>query len=106
VHYGNDEAFYVIFGELEFLDGDQTIHAGPGDFLLVPRGIRHRFVNKGLHTAKMLFLYTPAGIEESVLDLGEEARRGEAPPEWHPENFILDRDMLLSRYNTEQLVDP
>ena len=106
VHYANDEAFYLIFGELEFLDGDRTFRAGPGDFLFVPRGIRHRFVNTGLHAAKMLFLFTPAGIESSVLDLGEEARPGEQPGPWNPENFILDPDLLLSRYNTEQLLDP
>jgi mannose-6-phosphate isomerase-like protein (cupin superfamily) len=106
VHYGNDEAFYLIFGELEFLDGDRTLHAGPGDFLFVPRGIRHRFVNKGLHPAKMLFLFTPAGIEGSILDAGEEARPGELSPPWHPETFILDREDMLARYNTEQLLDP
>ena len=105
VHYGNDEAFYLIFGELEFLDGDRTLRAGPGDFLFVPRGIRHRFVNRGLHAAKMLFLFTPAGVEGSIFDSGEPARPGELPAPWHPEDFILDRDEILSRYNTEQLLD-
>jgi quercetin dioxygenase-like cupin family protein len=106
VHYGSDEAFYLIFGELEFIDGDHTLRAGPGDFLFVPRGIRHGFVNKGLHTARMVFLFTPAGVEGSILDFGEDARPGEQAPPWHPENFVLDRDYLMSHYNTEQLLDP
>jgi mannose-6-phosphate isomerase-like protein (cupin superfamily) len=44
---------------LEFLDGDRIFTARSGDFVFVPRGIHHRFTNKGLHTAKLLFLFTP-----------------------------------------------
>ena len=105
VHYANDEAFYLISGTLEFVDGDRTLTAGPGDFLFVPRGIRHRFTNKGLHAAKMLFLFTPAGLEESVLE-GEVARAGEQPPPFDPSTFVLDRDYIMERYQTEQLLDP
>jgi mannose-6-phosphate isomerase-like protein (cupin superfamily) len=106
VHHGSDEAFYVISGELEFLDGDHTLHAGPGDFLFVPRGIRHRFVNKGLHAVKMVFLFTPAGAEGAMMDFGEEARPGEQPGPWNPENFAPDPELLLTRYDTELLLDP
>ena len=31
LHNANDEAFYLLAGELEFLDGDHTFLAGPGD---------------------------------------------------------------------------
>ena len=59
VHSGTDESFYLISGELEFLDGDRTFTARSGDFIFVPRGNRHRFTNTGLHTTKLLFMFTP-----------------------------------------------
>jgi quercetin dioxygenase-like cupin family protein len=63
-HVDEGEAFCVLEGELEFLTGDEKIAARSGDFLHVPPGIRHRFRNQGVHTAKLLFLFTPGGQEE------------------------------------------
>src|SRR5262245_5842648 len=37
-HGREEEAFYVLSGDFEFVNGDQTLAAGPGDFLFVPRG--------------------------------------------------------------------
>ena len=62
VHPRNDEGFYVISGELEILDGSSTLVARPGDFVFIPRGIRHRFKNTGVHGARMLFMFTPVGV--------------------------------------------
>jgi quercetin dioxygenase-like cupin family protein len=78
-HNNHDEAFYMISGELEFLNGDQAVTAGPGGFFFVPRGTRHRFINRGLHPAKMIFLFTPGGMEEVLLATSEPARPGETP---------------------------
>ncbi len=62
VHNRNSEAFYLLDGELEFLNGDEKITARSGDFIYVPPGIRHRFLNKSTRHAKMLFLFTPGGL--------------------------------------------
>jgi oxalate decarboxylase/phosphoglucose isomerase-like protein (cupin superfamily) len=69
----------MVSGELEFLDGDHTFIARPGDFVHVPRGIRHRFNNKGLHAAKMIFLFTPGGPEQTFLDAFPKAIPGRTP---------------------------
>ena len=37
-------AWYVIAGELTVLVGDERVEAGPGDFVLGPRGIPHTFL--------------------------------------------------------------
>jgi mannose-6-phosphate isomerase-like protein (cupin superfamily) len=80
VHNANDEAFYLLAGQLEFLDGDHTFVASMGDFVFVPRGTRHRFRNPGTHPARMLFLFTPAGPERALDVIGEEARPGVPAP--------------------------
>ncbi len=101
VHPGHDEIFYLLSGELEFLDGEETFTAGPGDLVFVPRGNRHRFKNTGLHAARMLFFYTPGGVEQVFIEGGDDPAAGEQVPNWGPERFgpaLLD---LLKKYGTE-----
>ncbi|MFJ9759510.1 cupin domain-containing protein [Streptomyces sp. NPDC101149] len=86
-HTDQDETFYLISGELEFLDGDRIFNAGPGGLVHCPRGTRHRFKNVGFHTARMLFFYTPGGSEGLFLEGGDEPQPGVAVPPWGPEKF-------------------
>lgn len=86
-HMNADEAFYMLSGELEFLDGDRTFIAGPGDFVFVPRGTRHRFKNIGIHPGRMLFLSTPGGLEEPFIQAGDEPQPGVQAPQWGLEKF-------------------
>src|SRR5918997_3902045 len=64
VHTREDETFYVLAGEVEFLLGEELTVAGPGDFVNVPRGTVHRFRNTGTETARIVLTFTPAGIEQ------------------------------------------
>jgi quercetin dioxygenase-like cupin family protein len=100
-HPGHDEIFYLLSGTLEFLDGEETFVAGPGDLVFVPRGHRHRFTNTGLHPARMLFFYTPGGVEQVFVEGGDNPVAGQQVPNWGPERFdpaLLD---LLSKYGTD-----
>jgi quercetin dioxygenase-like cupin family protein len=85
-HSQVDEAYYVLSGELEMLDGGRTFVARAGDFVFIPRGIRHRFKNTGVHAAKLLFMFTPGG-HEAVFMHGDDAQPGQAPTPWGPERF-------------------
>jgi quercetin dioxygenase-like cupin family protein len=87
IHKENDEAFYLTEGELEFLDGEKTFVASAGDFVFVPRGVRHRFKNLTSTDAKMVFLFTPGGQEEFALKFGDDPLPGHSPELWTPERF-------------------
>jgi quercetin dioxygenase-like cupin family protein len=91
-HADQDETFYMLSGELEFLDGDRLFKAGQGDLVFIPRKIRHRFKNVGLHTARMLFLYTPGGSEGIFVEGGDEPEPGVQVQPWGPER--IDRRIL------------
>src|SRR5215213_5844713 len=39
VHHAEDEAFYVVEGQMTFLCGEQKVEAGPGTFVYGPREI-------------------------------------------------------------------
>lgn len=100
-HTKADEAFYILSGELEILDGARTFMARTGDFIFVPRGIRHRFKNTSVHAARMLFMFTPGG-EEGVFAYGDEPRPGLLPSPWPPERFATAE---ILRFNEEFAIE-
>ena len=100
-HSRNDEAFYVLSGELEILDGSCTFVARAGDFVFILRGIRHRFKNTGVHGARLLFMFTPGGVE-GVFRYGDEPLPGHPPPAWNIERFATPE---IVRFNEEFSVE-
>ncbi len=67
VHDGEDDAFYIVDGELTFTfaDGEETV-AGPGTFVLVPPGVEHGFRNDGEGPVRMLNIHAPAGFDRRI----------------------------------------
>jgi quercetin dioxygenase-like cupin family protein len=63
VHANEDEAWWVIEGTLRFRLGEQAAEAPAGTFVFVPRGVAHAFQNVGDGPARILVLFTPAGME-------------------------------------------
>ena len=78
-HTREDEAYYILEGKLTFRVGGQTVEAGPGDYVWLPRGVEHSFEIK-TEQARALVLFTPAGIEEAFKQLGEPAKSATLPP--------------------------
>ena len=58
-----EEAFYILEGQLTFYGDGGEIAAGPGTYLNIPKGAKHRFRNNTERTARMLFVFASAGIE-------------------------------------------
>ncbi|WP_433276093.1 cupin domain-containing protein [Pseudonocardia xinjiangensis] len=104
-HADQDETFFLLSGELEFLDGDKTFMAYAGDLVFVPRKIRHRFMNVGLHPARMLFFYTPGGTESTFIEGGDEPEAGVMVQPWGPERIDERVLSILAKYGTEALPD-
>jgi quercetin dioxygenase-like cupin family protein len=103
IHTREDETFYVLKGNVEFLLGEQRVVAGPGDFVNVPRGTVHRFQNTGTETARIILTFTPAGIEHWFEETLERAPN-EARPEDVPDNIeeVAARyDAAAPRYGIE-----
>jgi quercetin dioxygenase-like cupin family protein len=63
VHANEDEAWYVLEGELRFRLDEQLAAAPAGTFVFVPRGTAHCFQNAGDTPARILVLFTPSGME-------------------------------------------
>ncbi len=66
VHAAEDDAFYIVEGELTFRFGGETVAASPGTFVLVPPGVSHGFHNKGDTPVRVLNIHAPAGFDRRI----------------------------------------
>ena len=79
VHHREDEAFWLLEGDVTFEVGDTTIAAHAGDYVFGPRDIPHRYT-VGDTGCRMLFIMTPGGFEDLVTAMSEPARSRTLPP--------------------------
>ncbi len=87
VQHREDESFYVLEGEYEFLVEGRTIKAGAGSLLYVPKGTLHAYRNVGEGTGRMLVNQTPGGLHERFFeDLGKPAEDTSTPGPEEPPN--------------------
>jgi quercetin dioxygenase-like cupin family protein len=103
VHHREDEAFWILDGEVTLYVGEQTIEAGAGDYALGPRDIPHRYT-VGDAGCRMLFICTPGGFEGLVMDMSEPAGSRTIPP---PAQQPPDMDWVqtvANKYGCELLV--
>ncbi|HEX2913999.1 MAG TPA: quercetin 2,3-dioxygenase [Chloroflexia bacterium] len=102
IHHADEEAFYLIEGELRGFCGDNSWEARSGSFIYLPRAVKHGFEVSSSSPARLLQLTTPAGFEHFAEAMGEPAQSLELPPPGAP-----DIPRLLSeaaRHNYEIIV--
>lgn len=80
VHHREDEAFWVLEGELEITAGGTTFEAVAGSFVHLPKGVPHAYRNVGVGPARFLTLVVPAGLEKFFEEVGKPGRDVSSPP--------------------------
>ena len=63
MHTREDEAYYVLSGELEVVVGDEVFILRAGDTLIAPRDIPHQLRNSGDVENHYLIMFSPSGFE-------------------------------------------
>ena len=81
VHFDDDEAWYVLEGELCVRLGDDVVHVPAGGAVLAPRGTPHTYWNPSPDPLRYLLVMTPRVqrlIEaiHAMTERGEEALAG------------------------------
>jgi quercetin dioxygenase-like cupin family protein len=87
VQHREDEAFYVLEGEYEFLLEGHTIRASASYLLYVPKGTLHTHKNVGERVGRMLISQTPGGLYEHFFEAVGKPVYGDGRPlvfEDHP----------------------
>ncbi len=80
VQHREDEAFYVLEGEYEFLSGEETLRAGAGSLIYVRKGTLHAHKNVGEGVGRMLVTQTPGGLYERFFEEVGRPVDGDARP--------------------------
>jgi mannose-6-phosphate isomerase-like protein (cupin superfamily) len=66
VHADEDDAFYILEGEMTFGLAGEDVAAPPGTFVLVPPGVAHGFRNDGAVPVRRLNIHAPAGFDRRI----------------------------------------
>lgn len=104
-HTVEDETWYVLEGEIEFIVGDERRIGIPGSFVYIPRGTPHSFLIRS-ETARWFGFGTPAGLDQWFFETGQPAAALTLPP---PSDAAPDVDALVAsllRYGTDTLGPP
>ncbi len=99
IHKTEDEAFYVLEGEVKFLLGETTAIATAGSFVLVPRGTVHAWCRAGQAPAKLLAIISPPGFEQFF----NEAVDADVTD---TEAYVAKVEALAEKYNMEVVGPP
>jgi mannose-6-phosphate isomerase-like protein (cupin superfamily) len=86
VHEREDEAMYVLEGEIVVHCGDEEFKAGPHAFVFMPRGLKHDWDVVG-DRAVLLILASPAGLEEFLAQF-------HAASDWAERDRVAERHGL------------
>lgn len=101
VHHREDEAFWILEGDVTITVGDTTVECHAGDYAFGPRDIPHRYT-VGEHGCRMLFILTPGSFEGLVREMGEPAQARTLPPPFEPD---LERVAAVARAYGCELVE-
>ena len=102
-HMAEDELFTITSGTVVFAaDGAKRVLSA-GESIFVPRGVAHSYTNDGPDAARMIAVYTPAGMEGWFREVYPEVEDASgSPPPVTAELLELMRD-AGPRYSIEWL---
>jgi quercetin dioxygenase-like cupin family protein len=105
-HLAEDELFHVYEGEVEFMVEARTEVIRAGCSAFIPKGTAHAYVNAADRPARMLTVYTPAGMEGWFREVCTPVSDPSLPaPAVTPE--LVERMLEAGpRYNVEWLLQP
>lgn len=86
VHTREDEAMYVLEGQIVAHVGGEVFRAAPGDFIFMPRDVQHDWDVVG-DRARVLIIATPAGLETFLEEF-------HAAPDWSARDEVAARHGL------------
>lgn len=91
VHANEDETFWIVEGEVTVVCGEETITAGPGAMVFLPRGVPHTYRVDGELPARLTTVITPGGMEDFFAKAGRPAEGPGLPPQAPPNIEALTR---------------
>jgi quercetin dioxygenase-like cupin family protein len=100
-HTREDEALFVLSGELEATVGDEIYTLRIGETLIAPRNIPHQLRNSGNVPNHYLIMFSPAGFEEFLKATSVPAPHNAVAPTEPPTIAVQNVFELASDYGIQ-----
>jgi len=100
IHKAEEEAFYVLEGELNIQVGERTIKGTAGSFVLIPRGIAHTFWKAEAEPVKLLVIFSPAGFEQFFVEAVGDEEEMDTP------TYVNRAISIAEKYNLDVIGPP
>ena len=97
-HTREDEAYFVLTGELEVIVGNKVFLLKEGDTLTAPRNIPHQLRNSGDVENHYLLIFWPSGFEEFLRATAVLAPHNAAAPTEPPSVAVRNVHELAADY--------
>jgi quercetin dioxygenase-like cupin family protein len=97
-HTREDEAYYVLAGELEVTVGEERFVLKPGDTLMAPRDVPHQLRNPGSIENHYLLVFSPSGFEGFLKATAVPAPNDAVAPTKPPAVAVRNVHELAARY--------
>ncbi len=106
VQHREDECFYVLQGEFEFLNGAVALRVGAGSLLYISKGTLHAHKNVGEGVGRLLVTQTPGGLYEHFFEeVGKPVDRDGGPLDFE-EQPDLGRIMAVASEHGIEIPPP
>lgn len=99
IHLVQHQTFHVLEGELTVQVGDELINAKAGDFLFIPKGVVHTYVNLKQERARAVGNLAPGGFDDFVAELSAYQRSV-------PKSDQRIVDEISAKHNQKQVGPP
>jgi mannose-6-phosphate isomerase-like protein (cupin superfamily) len=100
-HLAEDELFSITAGAITFTAGDLKLELTAGESIYVPRGTAHAYTNNGPAQARMVAVYTPAGMEGWFREVYQEVVDPDGPPPPVTDEMLRAMHEAGPRYNID-----
>jgi mannose-6-phosphate isomerase-like protein (cupin superfamily) len=104
VHHEQDEWLYILGGEFVAEVGGKRMRLKPGDSLLMPMKVPHRWSNAATPTSGAIHLYTPAGTMDLSWDPSPNDNAPETPEQRKAEFEKYGMTLLGPPLTKEEIV--
>jgi quercetin dioxygenase-like cupin family protein len=102
LHRHQDEAFYVLEGEISVRCGEQAWRGKTGTFVFLPQGVPHAYKVEGNTPLKILVITSPGGtlsFEQFLEEMGTPAQTHTLPASSAPDMEKMQQ--LATKYDIE-----
>ena len=103
IHHSEDEALYILEGEIRGISNDQPWAAEAGSFVWLPNGTKHGFTVVGNKLVRLLAITVPSGFDRFVAEVGDPAVERRIPP---PAPLDVKRLAELAAKHGQKILGP